>query len=362
MLNALLMAAALANPACTGEMCADTTWCGWAKFCGAWRLGENIGSDGPEAQACRSIPTSSVKKLDGAGNEAFCVSLDTRRSGFSCFGGNSWVHSIAEHLVPTFEMRDAADGGRLPLNRTNCEDLQLDGAGGGTVYMAGLCCAGWRVPCFDKPGCVEEFVPYGPGILKSSISIMLLICAAVHITSAAICILFAGRLMDSYDSTEEMGPTDKDAAKNVVAMLGAAHGGFSAILVFGALQDWLSGKVQIALVSLVWYAVLGPLAEAMQHGTKPWSQSHYINEFIGVASGECLSKPPKINYIVLCICMTIAIGMETIDRVFIVALCMVAVGIALSILTSIMPAAPSEGESMRAGQSRDEGGRSAEMR
>ena len=153
-------------------------------------------------------------------------------------------------------------------------------------------------------------------------------------------------------------------------------------------------QVQIALVSLVWYAVLGPLAEAMQHGTKPWSQSHYINEFIGVASGECLSKPPKINYIVLCICMTIAIGvrapwcvatarvaayvghpprapraaraarrqMETIDRVFIVALCMVAVGIALSILTSIMPAAPSEGESMRAGQSRDEGGRSAEMR
>lgn len=72
----------------------------------------------------------------------------------------------------------------------------------------------------------------------------------------------------------------------------------------------LYGKIQIALVSLVWYAILGPLAEARQHGVKPWSQSHYINEFIGVASGECLSKPPKVNYIVLCICMLIAIGVR----------------------------------------------------
>lgn len=109
-------------------------------------------------------------------------------------------------------------------------------------------------------------------------------------------------------SADDMAPLDKKAFKNIITMLGAAHGGFAAVLVFGALQDWYYGKCQIALAALAWYGVLGPIAEAMQHGSKPYALSHYLNVCISVSKGECGGKPPKLNYMMLCVGMLVAIG------------------------------------------------------
>jgi hypothetical protein len=63
------------------------------------------------------------------------------------------------------------------------EQLQVEGAQGGTVFMAGRCCAGWAVPCHHA-GCTSAFEPEGPGIFNSAVSIMLVICAIVHTLSA----------------------------------------------------------------------------------------------------------------------------------------------------------------------------------
>lgn len=306
-LAALLPAALAATTSCVGEpeLCQDTSWCDSARNCGAWRLREERGE---AVDACRSIKSSSLQKLyRPQSEEEVCTSQDTTVHGFRCFNGDGWVRSIADFLVPDAAHEELDES--LTLDKTRCEDLTVDGAQGGLLFMAGHCCAGWAVPC-TKPDCVTGYEPNSPGILKSSVSIWLFICAAVHAISAAICIVFASRLLESYPSTEGMSDTDKEAGSHVIMLLGAAHGGFAAVLVFGALQDWMYGKFQVALVALLWYAVLGPLAEARQHGMKPWSQSHYMAEFIGLASGECLSKPPKINYILLCICMLIAIGVR----------------------------------------------------
>jgi hypothetical protein len=293
------------------DMCVDFSWCP-ARNCGSWRLHKDMGSKGGAIGECKSIKDAVIRKLDRGSNEAFCISGDTSVHGFRCFDGDAWVSELAHYLEASLAAREGLDES-LTLNKDNCEDLQVEGAEGGTLFMAGRCCAGWAVPC-RKPTCMSAFEPAGPFLFSSAISIMLCICAVVHGLSSAMCIAFSERLLKSYPSTEDMSSTDKAAFKNVIAMLGAAHGGFAGVLVFGALQDWLYGKVQVALVALFWYAIIGPVAEAMQHGTKPWSQSHYINEFIAVAQGECVGKPPKIYYVVLCICMLIAIGVRLAHR------------------------------------------------
>lgn len=223
---------------CMGEpeACLDQGWCGSARDCGAWRLREDVGSRGPAIAACQAIKSSAVEKLREGSNEAYCASKDTGLHGFRCFGGDNWVGSMASFLEAPRSVRETLDES-LTLDKAGCEQLHLDGTWGGHVYMAGLCCAGWAVPCtsFD---CADAFRLDTPGILRSSISIMLLIAAAVHTVSSLVCVLFGRRLLESYPSTEGMAASDKRAGQHVISMLGAAHGGFAAVLVFGALQDW----------------------------------------------------------------------------------------------------------------------------
>jgi hypothetical protein len=319
MLATVLLAVSAQNGGVTkscigeGDVCADPSWCP-ARNCGAWNLKQDMGSTGDAVTACKSISGAFLKKVDHATKEAYCVSGDTSVHGFRCFSGDAWVSELSEYILAGGDAgggdaaRESLDES-LTLNASECEQLQVEGAQGGTVFMAGRCCAGWAVPC-HHPGCTSAFEPEGPGIFNSAVSIMLVICAIVHALSSVMCIAFPAKLLESYPSTEEMTPIDRDSFKNVIGMLGAAHGGFAGVLLFGAFQDWLYGKVQVALVSLFWYAIVGPVAEAMQHGTKPLSQSHYINEFIAVAQGECVGKPPKINYVVMCVCVLVAIGVS----------------------------------------------------
>lgn len=376
-----------------GDVCADPSWCP-ARNCGAWNLRVDMGAAGDAVSACKSIRGAFLKKVNHASKEAYCVSGDTSVHGFRCFSGDAWVAELSEYVKSSDSFRESLDES-LTLNATHCEKLQIEGVQGGTVFMAGRCCAGWAVPCHQL-GCMSAFEPEGPGIFNSAVSIMLVICAIVHALSSVMCVAFPTKLLESYPSTEDMTPTDRELFKNVIGMLGAAHGGFAGVLLFGAFQDWLYGKVQIALVSLFWYAILGPVAEAMQHGTKPLSQSHYINEFIAVAQGECVGKPPKINYVVMCVCVLVAIGVsrarghgrreratlrgrqaghrprpargersgrtahrpsgnappprrcapqvETMGEVFMIGLAQLGVGIILTIVVSIVPCAPKESE------------------
>ncbi|KAJ1619701.1 hypothetical protein T492DRAFT_1083503 [Pavlovales sp. CCMP2436] len=328
---------------CVGDadMCADTSWC-QGRNCGSWRLNQDAGEKGGAVATCKQIKASLVKKLQKGSNEGYCVSADTSLHGFRCFGGDAWVDDLAKYVEAPSEVREDLEPS-LALNRSNCDDLYLEGVQGGTTFMAGLCCAGWAVPC-HKSSCTMAWEPVGPGIFNSAISIMLVISAAIHALSSMMCLFFPSRLEEAYRSTEDMTDSDKAAFTHAIQMLGAAHGAFAGVLIFGAVQDWLYGKIQIALVAMLWYAILGPVAEAMQHGTKPWTQSHYLNEFIAVAQGECVGKPPKLNYIVLSISMLIAIGVETVGEVFWLAAAMMAVGVLLSVATSAMPGPPREEE------------------
>jgi len=244
----------------------------------------------------------------GPGEEAYCVSLDTSTLGFRCFQSSNWVSDIASFLSLSVS-GDLAPG--LHLNRTTCENLDIGESSAGIAFMNGKCCVGQAVPCQDWMKCADGFTPLGPSVMHSILSIMMFFCAFIHLMSCVMCMVFADRLMSNMEDVQDMSEGDRISFKNIINMLGAAHGAFTAVLVFGALQDWLYGKSQIALAAVSWYAIFGPCAEAMQHGKRPYGIAHYLSECLSASQGACGGNPPKLTYSLLCILLVACIAVET---------------------------------------------------
>lgn len=258
-----------------------------------------------DAAACKSIHFAFAKKIGVEDAAIYCVSEDTTLGGFQCFKGDGWLSSMLDYLG-----HDAYSGNEaIELNQTSCNSLELDSEDAGTLYVGGQCCTGGAVPC-NHPLCRHGFRPLGPAVTSSVVSVVLVIIALVHCFTSLQCIVFADRLIENARSAKDMGADDKAAFKNIITMLGAAHGGFAGILVFGALQDWFSGKSQVAMAALAWYGVLGPVAEAMQYKREHGSSVQYVNACVSAAQAECGGQVPKVNYHLLCIPLLIAIGVR----------------------------------------------------
>jgi len=327
--------AGLGAKSCEGDYCRDTAWCNGER-CGAYNLHvSSADHDSKEVAACKSFKNAALKKVDKGSDDEYCISHDTSKRGFKCFDDHrgGWVGAIYDFLGGN---RENMGDDSLSLNSTNCEELDVGEVPGGLKYLAGRCCAGEAVPC-NSESCMKAFEPKGWSFTSSPVSIMLVICAIVHLLSAGNCLIFADRVIANVPSAEDLASHDKKAFKNIVAMLGAAHGGFAAVLIFGALQDWYYGKCQISLAALGWYGILGPIAEAMQHGSKPYTLTHYLNVCISVSKGQCGGNPPKINYMMLCIGMLVAVGVEVMKSqplIFIVAASMITLGFVTSVVVS----------------------------
>ncbi|KAG8464106.1 hypothetical protein KFE25_000274 [Diacronema lutheri] len=95
--------------------------------------------------------------------------------------------------------------------------------------------------------------------MQSVIMVVFLLGAAMHFSLCPLHIFMPGELMIGKATNKDVNP----AVRHFLAILGAAHGGFAAALVAAA---FLSAEVrpQFACVTLVWYAILGPLVEAMR--------------------------------------------------------------------------------------------------
>lgn len=306
-------AVAIGTHSCAvGDYCNDVSaWCP-ARNCGAFLL-DTTGSEAnpeksAEAQACKRILNAKPRHVQTGSDTLYCVSEDTTVRGFQCFGGDDWLTQMLGFLEIRPEDVDGSEA-ETTLTRESCESLELDSPDGGTLFLSGRCCTGSAVPCHSV-ACVGGFIPLGPEFTSSVVSIMLGICAIVHMMSALMCIVFSDRLIHTIESVATMSPEDLSAFKNIITMLGAAHGGFAAILIFGAVQDWMYGKSQIALAALVWYAMLGPVAEAMQHDSASEGNRHYLGACLSASQGECGGKVPRINYLVLCIGLILAIGVR----------------------------------------------------
>eukprot|EP00306_Pavlova_sp_CCMP459_P003337 CAMPEP_0185180036 /NCGR_PEP_ID=MMETSP1139-20130426/32311_1 /TAXON_ID=298111 /ORGANISM="Pavlova sp., Strain CCMP459" /LENGTH=380 /DNA_ID=CAMNT_0027745871 /DNA_START=1 /DNA_END=1143 /DNA_ORIENTATION=+ len=335
-----LLAQAMANE-CDGEQCEHmSNWCP-ARNCGAYKLDgvEISGASKSEwGGVCRRIKDSQLRSVEPGSNQAYCVSDDISSLGFRCFKGNTWKSDIASFLsYDTDEFDDTAHD----LNKTSCENLDVSESESGVIFMSGHCCAGSAVPCQETNAatCHNGFKPLGPDFTNSLISIVLCICAIVHIFSSGMCIVYADRLIDNMDGTEDMSAFDRASFKNVIGSLGAAHGGFAALLIFGAFQDWLYGKRQIGIAAMAWYGILGPMAEAMQHDRKNGC-SHYLTVLISASQGECGSGPPKINYLILALLLLLAVGFETDGHELVVGASMIVAGFIASLVITHFVAEP----------------------
>ncbi|KAJ1630525.1 hypothetical protein T492DRAFT_1002419 [Pavlovales sp. CCMP2436] len=323
-----------------GDWCSDvSSWCP-ARNCGAFLLdgvdGMTAGwAKSADAQTCKGIRHANPRQMDGGGSQVYCVSLDVSMCGFQCFGGESWLANMLAflQLVP-----ESVDDEYINLNRTNCESLALDSPYSGTVYLSGKCCTGGAVPCSTGGACTRGgFRPLGPSVLSSPVSIILIVCAIIHIISALQCIAFADRLINGIRSVKTMGSEDKNTFKTMISTLGAAHGGFAAILCFGALQDWLYGKSQITLAAITWYGFLGPVAEAMQRSDRQGGSldgGMYLSMWISASKAECGGEVPKLNYVLLCVLLLVSIGVEGLGFYFFTACGMVAAGLVTSLIVS----------------------------
>jgi hypothetical protein len=295
-----------------GDYCNDVSaWCP-ARNCGAFILDTSGSEHSPEhsaeAKACEHIRDAKARHVQSGSSTLYCVSEDTTVIGFQCFGGDDWLTQVLGFLQVRPEDFDGAEA-ETTLTRQSCESLELDSPHGGTLFLSGRCCTGGAVPCHSV-ACSGGFVARGPGFTSSVVSIMLAICAIVHLMSALMCLAFADRILHGIESVATMKPEDLRSFKYIIMMLGAAHGGFASILVFGALQDWMYGKSQIALAALVWYGLLGPVAEAMQHSTGSNGSRQYLSACVSTSQGECGGGVPRINYVVLCLGLVLAIGVR----------------------------------------------------
>ncbi|KAG8465350.1 hypothetical protein KFE25_002657 [Diacronema lutheri] len=323
---------------CVGDRCSDTeSWCP-ASHCGAFKLsvpasGAWQSSDG--VRACKHIRGASAKRLsresDTSIHDVYCISLDTRLRGFQCFDDpQQWLAEMLDYLAIEPSGADADAGTRPPLvlNETTCNRLNFGVPYSGTLFVAGQCCTGGAVPCKAR-GCEAPFVPLGPRVTSSVVSVVLVVIAVMHALTSLQCIVFSDRLIDGFRSVAQMGGEDRASFKNIVAMLGAAHGGFAAVLIFGALQDWVDGKSQVALAALAWYAVLGPIAEAMQHTP---GESRFLIGCLSASQAQCGGRVPKVNYLLLCIPLLVAIGVEAFGVHFMIGAGMVVTGLITSLV------------------------------
>lgn len=309
-LAAAARAAGAGAKACVGDRCNDVSkWCP-ARSCGAFLIEGVSADDGgwrksAGARACASIENAIPRRLDAAGGDVYCVSEDASVRGFQCFNGETWLSAMLDFL----QLAPPEALSLAPLDKASCERLELDSAYAGTLFVGGRCCTGGAVPCASA-ACKAGFAPLGPAVTSSFVSVVLVIIAIVHLMTALQCLCFSDRLVDSDRGTKKMDGDDRLNFKNIIASLGAAHGGFAGVLIFGALQDWPYGKSQIALAALAWYAVLGPVAEAMQSKPGQSSSTRYLAACVSASQAECGGQVPKINYLVLCIPLLIAIGVR----------------------------------------------------
>lgn len=95
--------------------------------------------------------------------------------------------------------------------------------------------------------------------MQSLITVVFLLGAAMHLSLCPLHIFMPGELMLGKAANRDVNP----AVRHFLAVLGAAHGGFAAALVAAAFLP-AHVRPQFACVTLIWYAILGPLVEAMR--------------------------------------------------------------------------------------------------
>jgi hypothetical protein len=95
--------------------------------------------------------------------------------------------------------------------------------------------------------------------MQSLITVVLALGAMMHLSLCPLHIFMPGELMIGRAGNKDVNP----AVRHFLAVLGAAHGGFAAALIAGACLP-AHVRPQFACVTLLWYAILGPLVEAMR--------------------------------------------------------------------------------------------------
>ena len=100
--------------------------------------------------------------------------------------------------------------------------------------------------------------------MQSLLTVVLALGAMMHFSLCPLHIFMPGELMIGRGANKDVNP----AVRHFLAVLGAAHGGFGAALIAGAC---LPAHVRplFACVTLLWYAILGPLVEAMRLESPP---------------------------------------------------------------------------------------------
>ncbi|KAJ1621689.1 hypothetical protein T492DRAFT_349632 [Pavlovales sp. CCMP2436] len=95
--------------------------------------------------------------------------------------------------------------------------------------------------------------------MQSLITVVFLLGALMHFSLCPLHIFMPGELMIGRAGNKDVNP----AVRHFLAVLGAAHGGFGAALVAAAFLP-ADVRPQFACVTLLWYAILGPLVEGMR--------------------------------------------------------------------------------------------------
>lgn len=97
--------------------------------------------------------------------------------------------------------------------------------------------------------------------MQSLIMVIFLLGAGMHFSLCPLHIFMPGELLIGKAAAGKQGINP--AIRHFLAVLGAAHGGFGAALVAAAFLP-AHVRPQFAVVTLLWYAILGPLVEGMR--------------------------------------------------------------------------------------------------